>query len=88
VAMKARKGSKTVKKLPNKELTKLGNRIKQLRIKKKYSNYEFFAYDHKIPRAQYGRYENGEDMRYSSLLRIIKAFGMTQKEFFSEGFDD
>ena len=85
--MKAKKKGKTVKKLPNKELTKLGNRIKDLRIKKGYSNYEFFAYDHKIPRAQYGRYEKGEDLRYSSLLRVIKAFEMTQKEFFSEGFD-
>jgi len=86
--MKAGKKGKAVKKLPNKELTKLGNRIKELRIKKGYTNYEFFAYDHKIPRAQYGRYENGEDMRYSSLLRLINAFGMTQKEFFSEGFND
>ncbi|HKR04789.1 MAG TPA: helix-turn-helix transcriptional regulator [Bacteroidia bacterium] len=86
--MKAGKKGKTVKKLPNKELTKLGNRIKALRIKMGYTNYEFFAYDHKISRAQYGRYENGEDLKYSSLVRIIKIFGMTQKEFFSEGFDE
>ncbi|WP_316738433.1 helix-turn-helix transcriptional regulator [Pedobacter aquatilis] len=59
----------------------------QLRIKAGYSNYEYFAYAHEIPRSQFGRYERGEDLRYSSLLKIIKAFGITVEEFFSEGFD-
>lgn len=75
-----------IKKLPNKELVKLGKRIRDLRIKKGFTNYETFAYDNNIPRAQYGRYEQGEDLRYSSLLRIVKALGMTMEEFFSEGF--
>jgi transcriptional regulator with XRE-family HTH domain len=69
------------------EINKLGERIRSLRVKKGYSNYENFAYEHKIPRAQYGRYENGEDLRYSSLVKIVKAFDMTIAEFFSEGFD-
>jgi transcriptional regulator with XRE-family HTH domain len=69
------------------ELEKLGKRINALRIAKGYSSYENFAFDHKIPRAQFGRYENGEDLRYSSLLKVIAAFDMTVVEFFSEGFD-
>lgn len=69
------------------ELAKLAERIRTLRIKNGYSNYENFAYDHKIPRAQYGRYEKGEDLRYSSLVKLVKAFDMTMGEFFSEGFD-
>ncbi len=69
------------------ELNKLAERIRSLRIKKGYSNYENFAYEHKIPRAQYGRYEKGEDLRYSSLVKIVKAFDMSMTEFFSEGFD-
>jgi len=69
------------------ELQKLGERIKTLRIAKGYSSYETFAYDHKIPRAQFGRYEKGEDLRYSSLLKVIAAFDMTIENFFSEGFD-
>ncbi len=68
------------------DLKKLGNRIKSLRIKAGFSNYEYFAYEHEIPRAQFGRYERGEDLRYSSLLKLIKAFGITVEEFFSEGF--
>jgi transcriptional regulator with XRE-family HTH domain len=69
------------------DLVKLGNRIKELRVKAGFTNYEYFAYKHDIPRAQFGRYERGEDLRYTSLLKVIKAFGMTMPEFFSEGFD-
>ena len=69
------------------ELQKFGKRIKQLRIKKGYSNYEHFAYDHHISRAQYGRYENGQDLRYSTLIKIISAFEISVSEFFAEGFD-
>lgn len=73
--------------LNKEELIKLGNRIKSLRIKQGYSNYENFAFEKDIPRAQFGRYEKGEDLRYTSLLKVIKAFGLTKEEFFSEGFD-
>ncbi len=68
-------------------LEKLGKRIKELRIKKGYSNYENFAYDNNISRSQFGRYENGQDILFSTLLRIIAAFDMSIKDFFSEGFD-
>ncbi len=78
---------KPTKKKPSREVLKLANRIKQLRIEKGYTNYENFAFDHDLPRAQFGRYERGEDLRYSSLVKVAKAFGMTLEEFFSEGFD-
>lgn len=74
-------------KLPNEDLIKLGNRIKALRIKKGYTSYEYFAYEHNISRAQFGRYEKGEDLRYTSLLKVVRALDMTLEEFFSEGFD-
>ncbi len=72
----------------SKEIIQLGKRIKALRIKKGYSNYEYFAYEHNISRSQFGRYENGEDLRFSSLVRVVKAFDMTLEEFFSEGFEE
>lgn len=68
------------------ELKKLGDRIKQLRIQKGYTSYEYFAYEKNISRAQYGRYEKGEDLRYSSLVKVVKAFDMSMHEFFSDGF--
>lgn len=70
-----------------KYLTKLGQRIKQLRIEKGYSNYEYFAYDVGISRAQYGKYEAGANIKFNTLLKIIKGFDMTVEEFFMEGFD-
>lgn len=69
-------------------LKKLGERIKELRISKGYTSYEYFAYEHNISRAQFGRYERGEDLRFSTLVRIISAFDMTLDEFFAEGFDE
>ena len=69
------------------DLKKLGDRIRSLRLKKGYSNYENFAYEHDIARAQYGKYEKGEDLRYTSLLKVIRALDVSVQEFFSEGFD-
>ena len=69
------------------ELKKLGERIKSLRLKRGYTNYENFAYDNDLPRAQFGRYENGQDLRYTSLVKVVKALGVSMEEFFSEGFD-
>lgn len=70
------------------QLANLGNRIKALRKAKGYKNYEQFAYKHEINRSQYGRYENGEDLRFSSLLKVLKALDVSLEEFFSEGFED
>jgi transcriptional regulator with XRE-family HTH domain len=69
------------------QLIKIGKRIKQLRIEQGYSSYEYFAYEHNISRAQFGRYEKGQDLGISSLIRVVNAFGMTLEQFFSEGFD-
>lgn len=69
------------------ELQKLGARIKSLRIKNGYSSYEQFAFDNDISRAQIGRYEQGKDIQYSTLIRVCNALGVTISEFFSEGFD-
>jgi hypothetical protein len=68
------------------EMGKLSKRIKDLRIKAGYTSYEYFAYEHEISRTQYGRYEQGKDLRYRTLLKIIAAHDMTVEEFFSEGF--
>jgi transcriptional regulator with XRE-family HTH domain len=71
----------------DKTLQQMGERIKQLRIQKGYTSYEYFAYDHNISRAQFGRYEKGQDLRFSSLIKILNAFNISLQEFFSEGFD-
>lgn len=67
-----------------KRLEKLGKRFKELRIAKGYPNYEQFAYEHNISRSQYGRYEKGQDIRFSSLSKVLKALDVTFEEFFKD----
>ena len=64
----------------------LGSRIKELRIAKGYTNYENFAFDHDLPRSQFGRYEKGEDIRFTSLVKILHAFNVSPEEFFDDRF--
>lgn len=68
-------------------LKKLGKRIKELRINRGYTNYEYFAFEHNIGRAQYGKYETGGNIQFNTLVKIIKALNISVKDFFSEGFD-
>jgi hypothetical protein len=65
----------------------LGERIRQLRKSKGYKNHESFAYDHGFARAQFGNYERGSGMSFSTIVKIAAAMEMTLAEFFSEGFD-
>ncbi|ABG58453.1 helix-turn-helix domain-containing protein [Cytophaga hutchinsonii] len=87
----AKKVTKVTKKVVNKKTDKhiqaLAARIRQIRKKLGYTNADFFAYEHNISRSQFSRYESGEDIRFSSLMNVINALGMTAEEFFSEGFD-
>ena len=69
------------------DVVALAKRLKELRVEKGYSNYENFAFDNDLPRAQYGRYEKGEDLRFSSLMKVIRAYGISPQEFFSKGFE-
>ena len=66
----------------------LGKRIKELRKKKGYTSSETFAYENDFNRSQYGKYEVGINMRFNTLMRIIKLLGVTPEEFFSEGFEE
>ncbi|MCB9326392.1 MAG: helix-turn-helix transcriptional regulator [Lewinellaceae bacterium] len=68
------------------QLDNLGKRLKKIRQEKGFTNYEQFAYEHNIGRAQYGRYEKGSDLRLSSLLKLLRAMEIDPVEFFSEGF--
>jgi DNA-binding transcriptional regulator YiaG len=86
-AIKKPVAKKAVDKKTDKNIQKLAARIKSIRKAQGFTNADFFAYQNDITRSQYSRYESGEDIRYSSLMKIIKAFKMTPAEFFSEGFE-
>lgn len=68
-------------------LEKLGKRIKTLRIEKKFSNYEHFAYESGISRTQYGKYETGDNLKFLTLMKVLKTLDISVADFFSEGFD-
>ena len=68
------------------QLSNLGKRLKAIRKAKGYTNYEHFAYQNDINRAQYGRYENGANISFKNLVKLIYAFDISIEEFFSEGF--
>jgi transcriptional regulator with XRE-family HTH domain len=68
-------------------LKQIGERITYLRKKQGYKNYELFAYENNISRAQYGRYEKGKDLNMSSFKKVLDALKISPVEFFKEGFD-
>lgn len=71
-----------------KQVLKLvGERIRFLREAKGEKNYEKFAFKHDLNRTQLWRYENGEDLYFSSLLKVLAALDISLAEFFGEGFD-
>ena len=85
LAAKAKKtsGGKAV----DPDLAQLGNRFREIRKKLGYTSYETFAYEHEFSRITYGKMETGQNVTYKSLLKFVRAAGMTLEEFFSEGFE-
>jgi transcriptional regulator with XRE-family HTH domain len=69
-------------------LKKLGNRLRAVREAQGETSYEKFAFKKDLNRTQIWRYENGEDLKFSSLLKVLKALDISLKDFFNEGFDD
>ena len=66
-----------------KDLIKIGNRLKFLRKSKGYSSPDLFAYDHGINRSQYGKYEAGRtNITISTLISIIRHFELDLENFF------
>jgi transcriptional regulator with XRE-family HTH domain len=85
--MKKPKAKTKKEKTKEEVLAKIAERIRELRKKKGYTSAEFFAYDHDLSRSQYGKYEQGvDDMRITSLIKVINALGVTPQEFF-KGLD-
>lgn len=65
----------------NIQIKKLAKRLRELRIQRGYTNYEKFAWDHDISRGQYYRYEKGSDIKFSTLMKVLKALDITPPSF-------
>lgn len=68
--------------MTDKDLTALGDRMKELRLKAGYKSYEIFAYEKGLPRASYGKWEKGQNITYTNLIKVIRGLGVTVEEFF------
>lgn len=73
--------------IEDKQLRELGNRLKYYRKLRGYTNYEHLAYDLGISRSQYGKYENGGNIKFSTLSKILNHLDVDLKDFFAEGFE-
>ncbi len=62
----------------------VGEKLKELRIKKGFTSYEEFAWSHDLDRKQYWRMENGANMTLKSLLKILSIHQISFEEFFKE----
>lgn len=65
-----------------KKLLQIGKKLKELRIARGYINYEHFAYEIGISRSQYGNYENGANMKLTTLFKILTFLKVPIEEFF------
>ncbi|MCW3128272.1 MAG: family transcriptional regulator [Bacteroidetes bacterium] len=65
-------------------LASIGKKLQEVRKERGYKNYETFAFENEIPRTQYGRYERGQDLKVSSLLKVLHALDMPASEFFEQ----
>jgi hypothetical protein len=73
--------------VPEKEAAKLGARIKQLRKKAGFTSAAMFAFEHSFIPSAYGKWEQGKNIEYFTLIRILNCHGIGYTEFFSEGFE-
>jgi len=65
-------------------LDKFSKRLKALRVEMGISNYEKFANKLNLSRSQMGRYEKGEDIKFSTIVKIAMELGMPLSELFKD----
>ena len=84
----AKQSGSNINQNPNQLLKKIGNKLARKRKELGYKNSDTFAYDKGLNRSQYGKYEAGsQNLRFSSLVKIINAQGTTVEDFFGQGLD-
>lgn len=72
-----------------KELKKVGLRLRSLRKSARYSSPDKFSYDNNLNRSQYGKYEAGSaNITIGTLINILNCFGVSLSEFFNEDYDN
>ncbi len=74
--------------ISEKELRKIGLRLKSLRKSNGYTSPDKFSYENNLNRSQYGKYEAGSaNITIGTLINILNCFGISLSEFFNEDYD-
>ena len=68
----------------NEALKKVGERLKEIRKNKGFNNYEHIAYELGMSRSQYWKYEQGGNIEFATLLRVLELLNVTLGEFFKD----
>ena len=74
--------------IEQKRLKELGKRLKHYRKKAGYTNYNQLASEIDISRSRYGSYENGGNIKFSTLIKILAHLNIDLKIFFEKGFNE
>jgi len=61
----------------------IGERLKEIRKEKGFTNYEAYAYHYGLTRSKYGRYETGQNMELKTFLKILIKCEIDPVHFFS-----
>jgi transcriptional regulator with XRE-family HTH domain len=71
-----------------KELKKIGLRLKNLRKSSGYTSPDKFSYENNLNRSQYGKYEAGStNITIGSLVNILNCFGISLSDFFNNDYE-
>lgn len=66
-------------------LKKMGEKLRELRIKKGFTSYETFAIEYDFSRMQYWRIEKGQsNITIRTLLKLLKIHEVSLENFFAE----
>ena len=75
-------------KIEEQKLKQLGERLKYFRKKAGYTNYNNLASEIGISRSRYGTYENGGNIKFSTMIKILTHLKIDLKTFFEGGFNE
>lgn len=67
---------------------KLGERLKEIRLKRGHTSVEGFAFSIDVSRVLYANWEKGTgNPTFKNIVKVTRALDISLKEFFSKGFD-
>lgn len=65
------------------QLIFLARRLKYFRKKRGFNSYEKLANDIGISRSQYGKYEKGGNIKFTTLCKILNHLNVSLQDFFN-----